>query len=135
MLSNEEILSQFNEAYKSKEFNNYNTTSINHFFLGASGLNGDEVRIVALKILDDFLVYLQSQSDKYIFDYNKLYNRNTLKKCIDWLKTYRFINKEQALKDLNNNVFDCFQPAHKYNLIVLGSIILLPIIVYRCLFY
>ena len=56
-LSNEEVLYQMKEAEIEPNFNEWNTSSVSHLLIIASGHNGKESSDIANKILDKFEIY------------------------------------------------------------------------------
>jgi hypothetical protein len=65
-LSNENINQQLKIIIKNRNYNNFNTTSIEHLFIIASGYNNEINQQLALYILNDFMLYLDTRSLHYI---------------------------------------------------------------------
>ena len=65
-ISNEDINQQIKEGLEKKDFNYYNTTSINHIIIVASGYNGDENKQLAIQLLEEFSIFLTTKPKNYI---------------------------------------------------------------------
>jgi len=72
-LSNETITNQLLDMLIIKNFNEWNTTTINHLIIISSGINGNNNKKIAIILLnqyiDNFLKYQSGQ--KSILKYNK----------------------------------------------------------------
>ena len=65
-LSDEFIHKELINALDKKNYNEWNTTSVNHMFLIASGLNGYDNKILAIEVLMEFIEYLKTKPSNYM---------------------------------------------------------------------
>ena len=64
-LSNNAIKEQLLEALNTKNYIEWNTTSINHILIILSGHNGNKNKILATQLLSEFVDFLKIQSFNY----------------------------------------------------------------------
>ena len=71
-MDNEDNLIEFNKLSHHPNFKIWNTTSLNMLYLGVLGLNGKEVRKIALTISEKFIIWLltMSKMDSIQFRYS-----------------------------------------------------------------
>jgi hypothetical protein len=97
-LSDEDVkacLDQITEA----DFDEWNSTSLNHLYIIAAGVNGPENKELAFYWLDKFMKYAISEENKVNwlqrklfgvnlkgFKYDKFYGTTKMSKIIDYLK-------------------------------------------------
>ena len=53
-LSDETVLGQLTHSLKNPNFDQWNTTSLGHVLISASGKNGEEARKVAIQLAEEF---------------------------------------------------------------------------------
>ena len=73
-LKDNTILEQISDT-EVNNFHVWNSTSINHLLIAASGFNGINVRNVALKILSDYYKWCDKNSDRHIIPIETLLQR------------------------------------------------------------
>lgn len=65
-MCDDDILQQLEEAITNNQFDRWNTTSIGHMLLVASGFNGAKCRNLALTILNQFIKWYNDKPDGYL---------------------------------------------------------------------
>lgn len=78
-ITNEELLKSFYEIlepnYDISKFNIYNSTSLNHLFIAASGFNGNIIKEKSIQVLEKYNDWLKNNSSEEIssdFNYTNL---------------------------------------------------------------
>lgn len=90
VINEEELLKSFNEIlkpnYDISKFKIYNSTSLHHLFISASGWNGNIVKEKSIKVLEKYTCWLKNNSSEEI---NSDFNYTNLNKNISYLKNSR----------------------------------------------
>ena len=100
-LDNETLIEQLNTPNK---FEEWNTTSLSHLFIMALGYNGKEIKELALKNLDEFMVWYNSQMwDEYMptNGLEAMYARVDIQNFIDFVRVTHYSKDE--LTDIFHN--------------------------------
>ena len=62
-MKNDNILHQLNNI-NIDDFSSLNSCSIDHLLIAASGFNGNNIRKVSLKLLDEYLIWIETNKAK-----------------------------------------------------------------------
>lgn len=99
-LSDSQVLSQMKEAETDPHFEEWNTSSVSHVLIAASGHNGTEAADIANKILDDFEIYLKTKPYKYL-------PKNGVESMVSVNELKKLRNNEENWKDPALNCAIC----------------------------
>ena len=101
-LTDKNINEQLLDALNKKTYNKWNTTTVSHILLTASGMNGDINRELALTLLEEFINYVKLQPNEYISEtgVEKMYNKNKLENVFKYVKLTKDTNIENIFMHL-----------------------------------
>jgi hypothetical protein len=71
-LSDETVKAQLQESLDNPQFEKWNTTSLSHILIAAEGVNGPEVRVIALELAEKFYQWFLGPTNgtwEYAFTY------------------------------------------------------------------
>lgn len=112
--TDEDVVKQLKKIVDNPQYEKWNTTSISHIAIAASGENGDEARTLGLKLLRDYTQWRKSKPNDYmpehgmetmfiVSDLNEIYERCFKKESLDDFKpTYElkkrtFTNRQRPV--------------------------------------
>ena len=91
------------EALNSKNFIDWNTTSVNHILITLSGHNGNKNKILAIQLLSEFIEFLKNKSINY-YPKNGLdvmYSYDKLSNILEYVKLNKIIDINKIFKLLD----------------------------------
>lgn len=108
-LTDEQMLEQLKKQLDRPDFNNYNSTSINHIYLAACGYNGKKSQELALELLDHLYVYISNNYTlfKNTFESNgfhKCPELSDIKNMIDHVTLLNVINVTKSSDEIKQEI-------------------------------
>lgn len=103
-LSNESIITSLQESLQTKEFENFNATSISHISIAAIGLNGDIAQDLALQVLEAYISWKNNnikQEDNSFFGQP---SSDRVSKQLELIKKFNLLASKHSLD--SNDVRD-----------------------------
>lgn len=105
--SDKELESELINILNKPRFKTFNTTSIDHLLISASGYNNAKCRELSLIILDRFLLWYIDKKDRYMPKHGiiNMYPKKYISAKIQKLKKHKIFCKEKSLLLLHDKTF------------------------------
>jgi hypothetical protein len=93
-LSDNNIREQLLNEIEKKRFDKWNTTSVSHMFIIASGFNGNINKKLAIQLLKDFLEYINNKPIEYLPEtgVEKMYHKDKLYNALNHIISNKISN-------------------------------------------
>lgn len=102
-ISDDVTTEQLREVLDNPRFEVWNSTSVNHVYLSAAGVNGPEARRIALAILVEFIEWLGTPGREWTFDAPPAAYK--VKRMHTALVEKEKTDAEKSLDDIKHEVF------------------------------
>jgi hypothetical protein len=107
----EETLKQLTEMFAKKnyEFENFNTTSVNHLIISMSGHDSKECQTLAIKIYKEFLNWYETQENNYFPKHGmeQQYSYECLKNILSNIEKNLDAKEEDIMKMVTEEIEFC----------------------------
>jgi len=108
--TNDEIVTQLKETAVAPNYIKWNTTSVSHVAIAASGENGEEARVLGLQLLQGYIEWRKEQPNDYmpesglesmyvVSDLEEIYKRCVNKMPIDDFEPSHSLTRRQFGRD------------------------------------
>ena len=102
-LTDEQITGQLRETTRDPQFNKWNTTSVSHVAIAATGHNGEEARKLGLDLLLKFIEWRRTKPDGYMPESGI----ESMFTVYDLERIYKIADEKKL------NELETFQPIHR----------------------